>query len=42
MQVAGIRGIGDRVEIIEVGEPRPLADDEVLLEVMVAVRAAPG
>jgi NADPH:quinone reductase-like Zn-dependent oxidoreductase len=30
MQVAGIRRIGDRVEIIEVGELRPLADDEVL------------
>src|SRR6266566_8977165 len=36
MQVAGIRRIGDQVEIIEVDEPRPLADDEVLLEVMVA------
>ena len=36
MQLAGIRRIGDRVEIIEVGEPRPLADDEVLLEVMAA------
>jgi NADPH:quinone reductase-like Zn-dependent oxidoreductase len=36
MQVAGISRIGDRVEIIEVSEPRPLADDEVLLEVMVA------
>src|SRR5436190_17516986 len=36
MQVAGVRGIGDRVEVIEVGEPRPLADDEVLLEVMAA------
>ena len=36
MQVAGIRRIGDRVEIIEVDEPRPLADDEVLLEVMAA------
>src|SRR6201982_2890852 len=36
MQVAGSRRIGDRVEIIEVSEPRPLADDEVLLEVMVA------
>jgi hypothetical protein len=36
MQIAGIRRIGDRVEIIEVDEPRPLADDEVLLEVMVA------
>ena len=36
MQVAGIRRIGDRVEIIEVGALRPLADDEVLLEVMAA------
>ena len=36
MQVAGIRRTGDRVEIIEVDEPRPLADDEVLLEVMAA------
>ena len=36
MQAAGIRRIGDRVEIIEVDEPRPLADDEVLLEVMAA------
>jgi NADPH:quinone reductase-like Zn-dependent oxidoreductase len=36
MQVAGIGRIGDRVGIIELGEPRPLADDEVLLEVMVA------
>jgi NADPH:quinone reductase-like Zn-dependent oxidoreductase len=36
MQVAGISRIGDRVGIIEVGEPGPLADDEVLLEVMAA------
>jgi NADPH:quinone reductase-like Zn-dependent oxidoreductase len=36
MQVAGIRRIGDQVEIIEVGELRPLADDEVLVEVMAA------
>jgi NADPH:quinone reductase-like Zn-dependent oxidoreductase len=36
MQVAGIGRIGDRVELIEVGEPRPLADDEVLLEVRAA------
>ena len=36
MQVAGIRRIGDRVEIIEVDELRPLAGDEVLLEVMAA------
>jgi NADPH:quinone reductase-like Zn-dependent oxidoreductase len=36
MQVAGIRRIGDRVEMIEVGEVRPLAGDEVLLEVRAA------
>ncbi len=36
MQVAGIRTVGARVERIEVGEPRPLAADEVLLEVMAA------
>jgi len=36
MQVAGIRRINDRVELLEVGELRPLADDEVLLEVMAA------
>ena len=36
MQVAGIRRIGDRVEMIEVGELRPLADDEVLLDVRAA------
>src|SRR6266571_5443999 len=46
MQVAGIRRIGDRVEIIEVSELRPLAGDEVLREVMAAGRAvsdwAPG
>jgi NADPH:quinone reductase-like Zn-dependent oxidoreductase len=36
MQVAGIRRLGDRVEMIEVGELRPLADDEVLLEVRAA------
>jgi NADPH:quinone reductase-like Zn-dependent oxidoreductase len=33
MQVAGIRRLGAPVEMIEVGEPRPLAGDEVLLEV---------
>jgi NADPH:quinone reductase-like Zn-dependent oxidoreductase len=38
MQVAGIRRVGARVEMIEAGEPRPLAGDEVLLE----VRAAGG
>jgi NADPH:quinone reductase-like Zn-dependent oxidoreductase len=36
MQVAGIRQLGARVEMIEVGEPRPLAGDEVLLEVRAA------
>ena len=36
MQVAGIRRIGAQVEMIEVGEPRPLAGDEVLLEVTAA------
>jgi NADPH:quinone reductase-like Zn-dependent oxidoreductase len=36
MQVAGIRRIGDRVQIIEVRELRPLAGDQVLLEVMAA------
>jgi NADPH:quinone reductase-like Zn-dependent oxidoreductase len=36
MQAAGIRRIGDRVEMIEVGELRPLAGDEVLLEVRAA------
>jgi len=36
MQVAGIRRIGGRVEMIEVDELRPLAGDEVLLEVMAA------
>jgi NADPH:quinone reductase-like Zn-dependent oxidoreductase len=27
MQVAGIREVGDRVELIDVGGPRPLAGD---------------
>lgn len=36
MQVAGIRRVGAPVEVIEAGEPRPLAGDEVLLEVMAA------
>jgi NADPH:quinone reductase-like Zn-dependent oxidoreductase len=36
MQVAGIRRAGARVEMIEVSQPRPLAGDEVLLEVRVA------
>jgi NADPH:quinone reductase-like Zn-dependent oxidoreductase len=39
MQVAGIRVLGARVEMIEVAEPRPLADDEVLLEVRAAAVA---
>jgi NADPH:quinone reductase-like Zn-dependent oxidoreductase len=37
MQVAGIRRVGAAVEMIEVGEPRPLAGDEVLLEVRAGV-----
>jgi NADPH:quinone reductase-like Zn-dependent oxidoreductase len=36
MQVAGIRQAGGRVEMIEADEPRPLAEDEVLLEVRAA------
>ena len=36
MQVAGIPRVGAPVEMIEVGEPRPLADDEVLLKVEAA------
>jgi NADPH:quinone reductase-like Zn-dependent oxidoreductase len=36
VQAAGIRRIGGRVEMIEVGELRPLRDDEVLLEVRAA------
>ena len=36
MQVAGIRRVGARVEMIDAGEPRPLAGDEVLLEVRAA------
>jgi NADPH:quinone reductase-like Zn-dependent oxidoreductase len=36
MQVAGIRQVGARVEMIEAPEPRPLAGDEVLLEVRAA------
>ena len=36
MQVAGIRRVGAPVEMIEVGEPRPLAGDEVLLKVEAA------
>ncbi|HTV36886.1 MAG TPA: NADP-dependent oxidoreductase [Xanthobacteraceae bacterium] len=36
MQVAGIRSLGARVEMIEADEPRPLTGDEVLLEVRAA------
>lgn len=36
MLVAGIREVGAPVEIIEVGEPRSLAADEVLVEVVAA------
>ena len=38
MQVAGICRVGARVEMIEAGEPRPLAGDEVLLEVRTSRR----
>src|ERR1700722_4511964 len=36
MRVAGIRRVDAPVEMIETGEPRPLAGDEVLLEVAAA------
>jgi NADPH:quinone reductase-like Zn-dependent oxidoreductase len=36
MQVAGIREVGAQVEMIDVSEPRPLAPDEVLVEVVAA------
>ncbi len=36
MRVAGIRTLGAPVELFEVPEPRQLADDEVLIEVMAA------
>jgi NADPH:quinone reductase-like Zn-dependent oxidoreductase len=36
MRVAGIRTMGAPVELFEVPEPRQLADDEVLIEVMAA------
>jgi len=36
MRAAGIGRVGGPVEMIETGEPRPLAGDEVLLEVMAA------
>lgn len=36
MRVAGIRHIGDDVELIEVPGPRPLAEDEVLIRVTAA------
>lgn len=36
MRVAGIRRVGAPVEMIEVSEPRPLAGDEVLLDVRAA------
>src|SRR5215472_1764277 len=36
MQVAGIRRVGAQVEMIAVGELRPLAEDEVLVEVKAA------
>ncbi len=36
MRVAGIRRVGAPVEVIEVSEPRPLAGDQVLLDVKAA------
>jgi NADPH:quinone reductase-like Zn-dependent oxidoreductase len=36
MRVAGIRHVGAPVEMIEVSDPRPLAGDEVLLDVKAA------
>jgi NADPH:quinone reductase-like Zn-dependent oxidoreductase len=36
MQVAGINSFGGPIETIEVPDPRPLADDEVLIEVRAA------
>src|SRR3954447_17857902 len=36
MQVAGIREVGAQVEMIDMSEPRPLAPDEVLVEVVAA------
>jgi Alcohol dehydrogenase GroES-like domain len=36
MRVAGIHAMGAPVEVFEVPEPRQLADDEVLIEVMAA------
>ncbi len=36
MQVAGVPRVGAPVEMIQVGEPRPLAGDEVLLKVEAA------
>jgi NADPH:quinone reductase-like Zn-dependent oxidoreductase len=36
MQVAGISSFGGAIETIEVPDPRPLADDEVLIEVRAA------
>ena len=36
MRAAGITEIGGRVSVLELGEPGPLADDEVLIEVRAA------
>ena len=36
MQVAGIQRMGAPVELIDVSDPRPLAGDEVLVEVIAA------
>jgi hypothetical protein len=42
MALTGIRRAGARVGMIEVGEPRPLAADEVLLEVRGSSRGQLG
>ena len=36
MLVAGVRQIGGDVELMQVPEPRPLAEDEVLIQVKAA------
>lgn len=42
MEVAGIRRVNAPVETIEVSGPRPLAPDEVLLEVPADAAHAPA
>jgi NADPH:quinone reductase-like Zn-dependent oxidoreductase len=36
MQVAGINSLGGPIEAIELPDPRPLAEDEILIEVRAA------